>query len=149
MRVRTCMVQARSRWYMRSKAEATERPTVIVPWLRNSIWFLLPRSRCRRGALVMVERDAFIVVIGEIEGDELRGLVQRQQAFHAARDRGAVGRVEMQHAAGILADFMDRRMDGEAGRVDAVVALGQLVAVEVDLDQARSGDFVEHQPRRG
>ena len=73
-------------------------------------------------ALVMVERDAFIVVIGEIVGDKLSGLVQRQQAFHAARDRGAVGRVQVKHAAGVLADFVDRRVDGEAGRVDAVVA---------------------------
>ena len=97
-------------------------------------------------ALIMIERDAFIVVIGEIVGDEMRGLVQRQQAFHAARDRGAVGRVQMKHAAGILAHFMDRRMDGEAGRVDAVVALGELVAVEIDLDQAGGGDLVEHQP---
>ena len=71
-------------------------------------------------ALVMVERDAFIVVIGEIVGDKLRGLVQRQQAFHAACHRGAVGRVQMKHAAGVLAHFVDRRMDREAGRVDAV-----------------------------
>ena len=35
-------------------------------------------------ALVVVKRDAFIVVIGEVEGDELRGLVQRQQAFSRA-----------------------------------------------------------------
>ena len=96
-------------------------------------------------ALVMVERDAFIVVIGEIVGDELRGLVQRQQAFHAARHRGAVGRVQMEHAAGVLAHLVDRRMDGEAGRVDAVIALGELVAVEVDLDQAGRRDLVEHQ----
>ena len=96
-------------------------------------------------ALVMIERDAFIVVIGEIVGDELRGLVHRQQALHAARHRGAVGRVQMKHAAGVLAHFVDRRMDGEAGRVDAVVALGELVAVEIDLDQARGGDLVEHQ----
>jgi len=63
----------------------------------------------------MVERDAFIIVIGEIEGDKLRGLVQRQQAFHATRNRSAVGRMQMQHAAGILADFVNRRIDREAG----------------------------------
>lgn len=37
-------------------------------------------------------------------------------------------------------------MDGEAGRVDAVLALGELVAVQVDLDEARGRDLVEHQP---
>ena len=51
----------------------------------------------------------------------------------------------MKHAAGILAHFMDRGVNGEAGGVDAVVALGELVAVEVDLDEARCGDLVEHQ----
>ena len=51
----------------------------------------------------------------------------------------------MKHTAGILADFVDRGVDGEAGRVDAVLALGKLVAVEVDLDQARCGDLIEHQ----
>ena len=29
-------------------------------------------------AFVMVERDAFVIMIGEVESDELRGLVQRQ-----------------------------------------------------------------------
>ena len=96
-------------------------------------------------ALVMIERYAFVVVIGEIVGDELRGLVHRQQALHAACHRGAVRRVQVEHAAGVLAHFVDRRMDGEAGRVDAVVALGELVAVEIDLDQARGRDLVEHQ----
>ena len=96
-------------------------------------------------ALLMVERDALIVVIGEIVGDELRGLVQWQQALAAARHRGAIRRVQMEYAAGVLAHPVDRRMDGEAGRVDAVIAPGKLVAVEVDLDQARRGDLVEHQ----
>jgi hypothetical protein len=34
----------------------------------------------------------------------------------------------------------------EAGRVDAIRAFCELVAVEIDLDEAGSGDFVEHQP---
>ena len=98
--------------------------------------------------LVVIERDALIVVIGEVAGDELRGLIERQQAFHATRDRGAVRRMQMHHAAGILAHFMDRGMNGEAGRVDLVIAFGELVAVEVDLDEARRGDLVEHQAVR-
>ena len=81
-------------------------------------------------------------------GDELRGLVHRQQAFHAARDCRSIRCVEMKHATGILADLMDRRMDGEARRVDAVFALAELVAVKIDLHEARRGDFLEHQPVR-
>jgi hypothetical protein len=53
--------------------------------------------------------------------------------------------MQMKHAAGILAHLVDRRMDGKARRVDAVGALRELVAVEVDFHQAGSGDFVEHQ----
>ena len=34
--------------------------------------------------LVVIERHAFVVVIGEVVGDELSGLVQRQQAFQRA-----------------------------------------------------------------
>ena len=45
---------------------------------------------------VMVQRDAFVVVIGEVVGDELRGLVHRQQAFGAARrPRRSVERMQM------------------------------------------------------
>ena len=33
--------------------------------------------------LVEVQRHAFVIVIGEVVGDELRGLVDRQQALHA------------------------------------------------------------------
>jgi len=99
-------------------------------------------------ALIVVERDAFIVVIGEVAGDELRSLVQRLQAFEATRDRNAVGGVEMQHAAGILADLMDRGVNGETRRIDAVLAFGQQITVEVDLDQAGRGDLIEHQSVR-
>ena len=99
-------------------------------------------------AFVMVQRHAFIVVIGEVVGDELCGLVHRQQAFHAARDRSAVRRVQVKHATGVLAHLVDRRMDGEARRVDAVFALAELVAVQIDLHQARRRDFLEHQPVR-
>jgi hypothetical protein len=85
---------------------------------------------------------------GEVVGDELRGLVHRQQALHAAGDRRAIRRVQMKHAAGVLAHLVDRRMDGKAGRVDAVFAFAELVAVEIDLHQARRGDFLEHQAVR-
>ena len=39
-------------------------------------------------------------------------------------------------------------MDGEAGRVDAVFALAELVAMKIDLHQARRRDFLEHQSVR-
>src|SRR5271169_5013945 len=54
----------------------------------------------------------------------------------------------MNDAAGILADFVYSRVNGEAGRIDMVRGLTEQVAVKVDLDQAGGGDFVEHQPVR-
>jgi len=74
-------------------------------------------------ALVMVERNAFVLVICQIMGYELRGLVRRQQALHAASDCCAIGRVQMKHAAGIFPHLMNGRMDSEAGRINDVGAL--------------------------
>src|SRR4051794_15384903 len=54
----------------------------------------------------------------------------------------------MEHATGIFAHFVNGRVNGEAGGVDAVIALAELVAVEINLHEARSGDFVEHQAIR-
>src|SRR5439155_1553427 len=62
--------------------------------------------------------------------------------------RHAVERVRVQDAAGIFARGVDRRMDGEARRVDLVRRLHHLVAVEIDLDQAGRGDLLE-QPAVG
>jgi hypothetical protein len=56
--------------------------------------------------------------------------------------------MQMKHAAGILAHLVDRRMDGEAGRIDAVFALAKLVAVQIDLHQARRRDLLEHESVR-
>ncbi|KAG1385645.1 hypothetical protein G6F60_014763 [Rhizopus arrhizus] len=50
----------------------------------------------------------------------------------------------MQHAHRILAGRVDTAVDGEAGRVDVVFRRHDLVAVQVDLDQAGRRDLVEH-----
>src|SRR5207237_10149693 len=70
-------------------------------------------------------------------------LFRSQQAVGAARHSDAVQRVQMNDAAGILAHLVDGRMDGKARRVDAVLTLRQLIAIEVDLDQA-GGRSEEH-----
>ncbi|MNT64795.1 hypothetical protein D3C72_2027250 [compost metagenome] len=50
----------------------------------------------------------------------------------------------MQHAHRVLAGRVDTAVDGEAGRIDVVVRRHDLLAVQVDLDQAGGSDFVEH-----
>ena len=70
--------------------------------------------------LIVVERDALVVVIGEIGRDELRRLVERQQPLLGGGDGGAVGRMQMHDAAGVLAHLVHRRMDGEAGGIDGI-----------------------------
>ena len=67
-------------------------------------------------ALVEVDGDALIIVIGDLVADQHRGLGQRQQPLAMGGDRLAVGRVEVDHRLGVLARHVQRRMDGEAGR---------------------------------
>ena len=50
----------------------------------------------------------------------------------------------MQHTLDVMARAMDGTVNGEAGRIDRPGAVAHLVALHVDLDQARSGDLVEH-----
>ena len=56
---------------------------------------LVAEVSLQAGALVMVKRDTLIFVIGQIVGDKMSALVQRQQALQAARHRGAVGCVDV------------------------------------------------------
>ena len=68
-------------------------------------------------ALVEIDRDALIIVIGDLVADQHRGLGQRQQPLGMGGDRLAVGRVEVDHRLRVLARHVQRRMDGEAGGV--------------------------------
>ena len=96
-------------------------------------------------ALVEVDRDAFIIVEGDVAADQHRGLGQRQQPVAMRRHRLARGRVEMHHRMRVLARHVDRRMDGEAGRVGDERRRLDRIAVDVDLDQRGGGHLLEHQ----
>jgi hypothetical protein len=52
--------------------------------------------------------------------------------------------LQMDHAAGVLADLVHSRMDGEARGIDGIRGVSQSVAVGIDLDEARSGDLLKH-----
>ena len=96
-------------------------------------------------ALVEVDRDALIIVIGDLVADQHRGLGQRQQPLAMGGDRLAVGRVQVDHRLGVLARHVQRRMDGEAGRVGDERRRLDRIAAHVDLDQAGGGHLLEHQ----
>jgi hypothetical protein len=96
-------------------------------------------------ALVQIDGDPFIIVESEVLADQHRRLGQRQQALGVRADRLAVRGVQMHHCMRVLARHVDRRMDGEAGRVGDERRRLDRVAVHPDLDQRRGGDLLEHQ----
>jgi hypothetical protein len=98
--------------------------------------------------LLVVERDALVVVIGQRREHEDRLLRDRQHAAPLGRHGDAVQGVQVDDAAGVLARGVDRAVDGEAGRVDLVRAVHHLGAAEIHLDQAGGGDLVEQHPVR-
>ena len=71
-------------------------------------------------------------------------LLDRRQSVALGRDRDAVLGMHMQHALRVLARGMDRRVDGEAGRIRRIAVVEDDTAFEVDLDQARRRDLVEN-----
>ena len=98
------------------KASPTLSPTVRVPWLRSSIAPFGAEIGDDPLALVEVDGDSFIIVIGDLVADQHRRLGERQQPLAMGGDGLAVRRVEVDDRLGVLARHVDRRMDGEAGR---------------------------------
>ena len=70
-------------------------------------------------------------------------LVDRQEAILLRRHGHAVGRVQVDDAACVLAVHMQRRMDREACGVYRERRVHHLVALHVDLHQRRGGDLFE------
>jgi hypothetical protein len=99
-------------------------------------------------AFVVVERDPFVIMIGEIEDDALRGLVERQQTALDARDGRAVGGVNVHNAGRVVTHFVDGGVNRETRRIDGVGRRRNGIAVATDFDEARRGDFVEGQAIR-
>ena len=85
--------------------------------------------------LVMVEGDAFIVMIGNTGADYHGRLRQGQQAVGLGRYRHPVVGVQMHDTSGVRPRPMHGAMDRETGGIDLVIGLGLNIALEVDLDQ--------------
>src|SRR4051812_25483513 len=95
-------------------------------------------------ALVEIDRRPFVVVIADVADEADRSLRQRQQPALHGRHRDAGPGVGVQHAFDLRPRLVDRAVDHVAGLVDAVVGvgLGDDLALDVDLDQARRGDLL-------
>jgi hypothetical protein len=95
---------------------------------------------------VEIERDAFVVVERQIRNHQLRGLVQRQEPLLRRRYGGAVRGMQMHDASCVLAHFVNRRMDREAGRVDGIGGFRHRLTRKINLDQTAGGNLLEHHP---
>ena len=84
---------------------------------------------------IVAQGDAFVVVVAQRSQHEGRLLRDRQYAGLLRADRNAGAGVRVQDATGVLARGMDGAVDDEAGLVDLVRRLAELVALLVDRDQ--------------
>ncbi|SPA30435.1 hypothetical protein CBM2637_B100267 [Cupriavidus taiwanensis] len=94
--------------------------------------------------LVLAQRHAFIVVIGEPAQREHRLLRDRQQPLLLRGHGDAVRGMRVHHAADFGPRLVHGAVDDEAGRVDVIRRVQHGLAVVVHLDQARRRDLVEH-----
>jgi hypothetical protein len=96
--------------------------------------------------LVVLDGDAFVVVVADLS-DEAHGFERhRQEAALQGRDGRAGDRVGVHDAMRVVAGLVDGAVNDPAGRVDrpaefAAAGLDDL-AVDRDLDEAGSGDLV-------
>ena len=93
--------------------------------------------------LVVTQRGALEIVVAQAREHRDRMLGDGEQARPLRRDGDAVQRVRVQHALGVVARGVDGAVDDEARGVDGKGRVLELLALLVDLDQARGGDLVE------
>ena len=99
---------------------------------------LVADGTIRPRPFVRVHRDALEVVIRELAVQLRRIEIAHRQAFVAAGHRHARSRVRVHHAVGVRHAVVNRRMDGEAGRVHRPDGDSpRMRPCEVDLHEVR------------
>jgi len=98
--------------------------------------------------LVIAERDALVIVVGQTRQHDHRLLRDGKQAVLLGRNGDAVLRMHVNDAGGIFARGVNGTVDREAGRIDRIPVVEQNVAVQVDLHQTRRRDFLKQHPIR-
>ena len=99
-------------------------------------------------ALIEIERDAFVAVIGKVRDHQQRVLRKRQQAILLRGNADARIGVQVDDAQRVFARGVDGRVDREARRIDVVRRRRDDVAVEIDLHQRRRRHLLEEHPVR-
>ncbi len=94
------------------------------------------------------EREAFVVVIGELAIKAQRVLRRRQQACRLRGNRHARRIVQMHHAERVGTRGVHGGMQCEAGCIDRMVARPDDVSCDIDLHEIRRADFVEREAER-
>ena len=100
-------------------------------------------------AFIGIERQAFVIVIGDFPIKHLGMLRQWQKSTLEHRNRHSGAGVIMDHALDVGPRGMDRAVNDESRRMKIERRLVDNFAVEVDLDQAGGGGLIEHQSERG
>ena len=98
-------------------------------------------------ALVHVKRDAFVIVVSEPVVEPHRPLRERQQPLFQRADRDVGLGMGVDDALDVGPAEIDRAMNDDPG-VDRLIfgRLDQMAVRNIDFQQVRGGDLVEHQP---
>ena len=99
-------------------------------------------------ALFGTDSDAFEIVIGDLPGEVAGVEIGRAQPSFDRADRHPGGGVRVHDAMRIGQMPVEQRVLSEAGEIDRIGIVVELVAVNVDLDEVGGGDFAEMQPER-
>ncbi|MNN67308.1 hypothetical protein D3C81_1829340 [compost metagenome] len=91
----------------------------------------------------MVQRQAFIAVIGYLVLQQAGVLADGQKTVFLGRHADAAHRMQMDDEPGVLARRMDGRVNSESSRIDEIGRLLNNVAVQIDLHQRRGCNFIE------
>ena len=92
--------------------------------------------------LVGFLRDPFEIVIGDLPINGAGGLIVKHQPFLHGRDNHAGHRMKVQRADHVRHLALYGAMEIEAGRSRLAVGVAQDVAVMVELEKVRCGDFI-------
>lgn len=91
------------------------------------------------------QRQALVVVIAELSVEAHGVLRDRQQAVELGRHGDGVHVVQVHDAMCVMARRVDGGVDAETDGIHLDLGIAVDLAVDIDLDQAGGGDFVEAQ----